>query len=64
MNCIEFLAEHSRCKRGIPVARLFRHYICEGDHERCLLKSMEKMEKGRAVTRTEKLLPRRGAYEM
>ena len=49
MNCIELLAEHSRCKRGIPVARLFRHYFCEGDHKGCPLKRMEKMEKVRAL---------------
>jgi hypothetical protein len=49
MNCTEFLAEPSRCKRGIPVARLFRHYFCEGDHNGCPLKGMEKMGKGRAV---------------
>jgi len=46
MNCIEFLAESSRCKRGIPVAHLFRHYFCEGDHESCLLKNMKKTMKG------------------
>jgi len=49
MNCIELLAEPSRCKRGIPVARLFRHYFCEGDHKECPLKRMEKMGKGRTV---------------
>jgi len=49
MNCIEFLAGPSRCKLGIPVARLFRHYFCEGDHKGCPLKRMEKMGKGRAV---------------
>jgi len=42
MNCIEFLAESSRCKRGIPVARLFRHYFCEGDNDGCPLKKREK----------------------
>jgi hypothetical protein len=49
MNCIELLAGASRCKRGIPVARLFRHYFCEGDHKGCPLKRMEKMGKGRTV---------------
>jgi len=38
MKCNEFLAELSRCKRGIPVARLFRHYFCEGNHKGCPLK--------------------------
>ncbi len=41
MNCTEFLAGPSRCKRGVPVARLFRHYYCEGDHSRCPLKKVE-----------------------
>lgn len=49
MNCIEFLAGTSRCKLGIPVARLFRHYFCEGDHKGCPLKRMEKMGKNRVV---------------
>ena len=60
MKCTEFLAEPSRCRRGIPVARLFRHYFCEGDHKRCLLKSMERMEKGRAVKWPENSLMIRG----
>ena len=49
MNCIEFLAEASRCRRGMPVGRLFRQYFCEGIPKRCPLKRMEKMEKRRAV---------------
>lgn len=60
MNCVEFLAEPSRCKRGIPVARLFRHYFCEGDHKGCPLKKLEKMEKRRAVRWPENLLIRKG----
>lgn len=60
MNCIDFLAEPSRCKRGIPVARLFRHYFCEGDHKGCPLKKMGKMEKRRAVSWPENLLIRKG----
>jgi len=56
MNCIEFLAEPSRCKRGIPVARLFRHYFCESDHKRCPLKKLEKMDKHRTANRQESLL--------
>jgi uncharacterized protein YlaI len=56
MNCIELLAEPSRCQRGIPVARLFRHYFCESDHKRCPIKSMEKMEKGRVANRPSSLL--------
>ena len=46
MKCTEFLAEPSRCRRGIPVARLFRHYFCEGNYKQCPLKSMENMMKG------------------
>ena len=46
MNCMDFLAEPSRCKRGIPVARLFRHYFCEGDHDGCPLKKREKPRRG------------------
>jgi hypothetical protein len=46
MNCIDFLAVHARCKRGIPVARLFRHYFCEGDHNGCPLKKREKLRRG------------------
>jgi len=53
MNCIELLAEPSRCKRGIPVARLFRHYFCEGNHKRCPLKRIEKMEKRRYASWAE-----------
>jgi len=49
MKCIEFLDVPSRCKRGIPVARLFRHYFCEGNHKGCPIKRIEKMEKGLAV---------------
>ena len=60
MNCIEFLAEPSRCKRGIPVARLFRHYFCESDHKRCPLKKLEKIDKHRASNRPESLLTNRG----
>lgn len=51
MKCIEFLAEYSRCERGIPVGHLFRHYFCEGNHKRCPLKKIVKMEKRRAVNR-------------
>jgi hypothetical protein len=47
MKCVEYLTEYSRCMRGIPVARLFRHYFCEGNHKGCPLKSMEKMKKRR-----------------
>ncbi|MBS1114261.1 MAG: hypothetical protein H6Q92_2024 [Nitrospirae bacterium] len=45
MSCIEFLAAQSRCKRGIPVARLFRHYFCEGNHKVCPIKETEKTAK-------------------
>ena len=45
MNCIELLAEPSRCKRGVPVARLFRHYFCEGDYMGCPIKGTEKTAK-------------------
>ena len=47
MKCNEFLAELSRCKRGIPVARLFRHYFCEGNHKGCPIKGTEKTAKRR-----------------
>ena len=60
MNCIEFLAEPSRYKRGIPVARLFRHYFCEGDHKRCPLKKVEKMEKRHTANWPESLLISKG----
>ena len=60
MSCIEFLAGSSRCKLGIPVARLFRHYFCEGNHKGCPLKRMEKMEKGRAVKQPENFLMIKG----
>jgi len=49
VNCTEYLAESSRCELGIPVARLFRHYFCEGNNKGCPLKRMEKMEKDRSV---------------
>lgn len=49
MKCIEFLGEYSRCKLGIPVARLFRHYYCEGDHKTCPLKRMEEAKKHRTI---------------
>ena len=48
MKCNEFLAELSRCKRGIPVARLFRHYFCEGNHKGCPIKGTEKPAKSSA----------------
>jgi len=53
MKCIEFLAEYSRCERGIPVGHLFRHYFCESNHQRCPIKRMEKVKKRRAVNRLE-----------
>ena len=60
MNCTEYLAESSRCERGIPVARLFRHYFCEGDHKGCPLKRMKKMEIGRSVKCPENSFTIRG----
>ncbi|MBI5632397.1 MAG: hypothetical protein HZA15_02835 [Nitrospirae bacterium] len=54
MKCVEFLAEYSRCERGIPVGHLFRHYFCEGNHKRCPLKGIERMKKARAVNRCDK----------
>ena len=56
MKYIEFLAEHSRCKRGVPVAHLFRLYFCEGNHKGCPLKRMEKTEKRRAANWPANLL--------
>jgi len=53
MKCIEFLAEYSRCERGIPVGHLFRHYFCESEHQRCPLKRIEKVKKRRAVSRRD-----------
>jgi hypothetical protein len=60
MKCNEFLTEPSRCSRGIPVARLFRHYICEGNHNGCPLKRMEKVGKIRAVKWPENSLMIKG----
>ncbi len=56
MKCIEFSAAYSRCKRGIPVARLFKHYYCEGDHKTCPLKRMEKTKKSRSLRGPKNLL--------
>ncbi len=56
MQCIEFLGEYSRCKRGIPIARLFRHYYCEGDHGSCPLKRIDKTKKSLAICRVKNLL--------
>jgi hypothetical protein len=53
MKCIEFVAEHSRCKRGMPVAALFRHYFCESNHTRCPLKRDEAGEKRHDVNRPQ-----------
>ena len=39
MKCSDLSADIARCNKGIPVARLFRHYFCEGDHARCPLKA-------------------------
>ncbi len=60
MNCVELLAKHSRCRRGIPVARLFRHYFCEGNPKVCPLKRMEKVEKRRALNSPKNLLISKG----
>lgn len=60
MNCIELLAESSRCKRGMPVARLFRHYFCEGDHKGCPIKKLKKIDKRRAANWPESLLTSKG----
>jgi hypothetical protein len=54
MSCIELLAEQSRCKRGIPVARLFRYYFCEGNYKRCPLE--EQIEESRTVLQSANLL--------
>jgi len=35
MKCVDLLTSHSRCRRGIPVTRLFRSYFCEGNHGKC-----------------------------
>jgi len=55
MKCCEFLTEQSRCKRGIPVARLFRHYFCEGNHARCPLKTIDEEERERALWKLQGL---------
>ncbi len=47
MKCMEFLSDHSRCRRGVPIARLFRHYFCEGNHVKCPLRKVGKMEERR-----------------
>ena len=39
MKCNDLLTDFARCKKGVPVARLFRYYFCEGDHNRCPLKT-------------------------
>jgi hypothetical protein len=41
MKCSDLSTDFTRCKKGIPVARLFRHYFCEGDHNRCPVKKCE-----------------------
>jgi hypothetical protein len=41
MKCSDLAADFTRCKKGTPVARLFRQYFCEGDHNRCPLKKCE-----------------------
>jgi hypothetical protein len=46
MKCSDLSADRARCKRGIPIARLFRHYFCEGDYKRCPLKKPDKTGRG------------------
>ena len=53
MKCVEFLAEYSRCERGIPVGNLFRHYFCESNHQSCPIKRIEKVRTRRVVNRLE-----------
>lgn len=38
MKCGDYSEEDSRCNRGIPVAPLFGHYFCTGNHEHCPLR--------------------------
>jgi hypothetical protein len=35
MKCVALLEEDKRCLRGMPVARLFRHYFCETNPQKC-----------------------------
>lgn len=38
MRCGDYSEADSRCNRGIPVAPLFGHYFCTGNHEHCPLR--------------------------
>ena len=60
MKCVEYLAEYSRCKRGVPVARLFRHYFCEGNHKGCPLKKVKTVARHGAAYQPESLFIIRG----
>ncbi len=57
MKCTDFFIEHARCRRGMPVAPLFRHYFCERNHAKCPLKSTDQREIHRD-TRRPRNLPR------
>lgn len=54
MKCNDLSPDVNRCKKGIPVANLYRHYFCERDHDRCPLKSRQRaypgLRKNRSVT--------------
>ncbi len=61
MKCTDFFTEYSRCKRGMPVAPLFRHYFCEGNHKRCPLKATDPAEKYRNACGPQNLSRIKGA---
>jgi hypothetical protein len=49
MKCNHFITEFSRCKCGIPVARLFRHYFCKRNAFECPFKKMERSHRKSVV---------------
>ncbi len=53
MKCGDLLAEYSHCRRGMPVAAVFRQYFCEGNHARCPLKRDVSVRKGKFLYRTK-----------
>jgi hypothetical protein len=44
MECTDFIMEFSRCKRGIPVAPLFREYFCKRNPFKCPFKKLGKSQ--------------------
>lgn len=45
MKCNNFISEFSRCKCGIPVARLFIHYFCKSNPCECPFTRMDKLQR-------------------